>query len=154
MGFFLTFVCIFAFRQVLCTWRENVLALIHESKATTRADEHYRRAILSKVGCVQQVPRSQYRCWFRQGSGNTIRRTKNINIRATAKWESHLVFADVSETHLCDLMTFSLPSYSLEGRENQEHDIAVSVRWGREGMEEREECLEKCQGDPLKYFCI
>ncbi|KAF4789976.1 SFI1 centrin binding protein [Turdus rufiventris] len=36
-------------RQVLCTWRENVLALIHESKATTRADEHYRRAILSKV---------------------------------------------------------------------------------------------------------
>uniref|UniRef100_U3JY94 SFI1 centrin binding protein n=1 Tax=Ficedula albicollis TaxID=59894 RepID=U3JY94_FICAL len=36
-------------RQVLCTWRENVLALIRESKATTRADEHYRRAILSKV---------------------------------------------------------------------------------------------------------
>ncbi|XP_031984380.1 protein SFI1 homolog isoform X5 [Corvus moneduloides] len=32
-------------RQVLCTWRENALALIHESKA----DEHYRRAILSKV---------------------------------------------------------------------------------------------------------
>lgn len=85
MRLFLTFVCIFAFRQVLCTWRENVLALIHESKATTWADEHYRRAILSKVGCVQQVPRSQYRCWFRQGSGNTIRRTKNINIRATTK---------------------------------------------------------------------
>ncbi|XP_075574799.1 protein SFI1 homolog [Pelecanus crispus] len=35
--------------QLLCTWRENVLALIHEAKATTLADEHYRRAILSKV---------------------------------------------------------------------------------------------------------
>lgn len=130
MRLFLTFVCIFAFRQVLCTWRENVLALIHESKATTWADEHYRRAILSKVGCVQQVPRSQYRCWFRQGSGNTIRRTKNINIRATTKRDLQsgsliLFFADVSETHLCDLMAFCLPSsYSLEGRENQEHDIA------------------------------
>ncbi|OWK60198.1 Protein SFI1 [Lonchura striata] len=36
-------------RQVLCTWRENALALLHESEATTRADEHYRRTILSKV---------------------------------------------------------------------------------------------------------
>ncbi|KAM6377613.1 protein SFI1 homolog isoform 2-T2 [Pluvialis apricaria] len=36
-------------RQLLCIWRENALALIHEAKATTRADEHYRRAVLSKV---------------------------------------------------------------------------------------------------------
>lgn len=43
----------FAFRQLLCTWRENTLALIHEAKATTQADEHYRRAILSKVGSVR-----------------------------------------------------------------------------------------------------
>lgn len=49
MGLFLTSVCVFAFRQVVCTWRENALALIHETEATTRADEHYRRAILSKV---------------------------------------------------------------------------------------------------------
>lgn len=42
----------FAFRQLLCTWRENALALIHEAKATTRADEHYRRITLSKVGSV------------------------------------------------------------------------------------------------------
>ncbi|XP_039936467.1 protein SFI1 homolog isoform X3 [Hirundo rustica] len=36
-------------RQVLCTWKQNALALIRESKATAQADEHYRRAILSKV---------------------------------------------------------------------------------------------------------
>ncbi|XP_026715915.1 protein SFI1 homolog isoform X2 [Athene cunicularia] len=36
-------------RQLLCTWRENALALIHEDEAAIRADEHYRRAILSKV---------------------------------------------------------------------------------------------------------
>ncbi|XP_074777069.1 protein SFI1 homolog isoform X4 [Athene noctua] len=36
-------------RQLLCTWRENALALIHEDEAAIWADEHYRRAILSKV---------------------------------------------------------------------------------------------------------
>lgn len=81
-------------------WRENALALIHETEATTRADEHYRRAILSKVGSVQQVPRSHYQCWFRQGSDNTVRRTKNLNLRGTAKRDlqsgSLILFLQVS----------------------------------------------------------
>ncbi|KAK2522983.1 Sfi1 [Columba guinea] len=49
-------------RQVLCMWRENALALRCEAEATTCAEEHYRRAILSKVGSVQQIPRSKYQC--------------------------------------------------------------------------------------------
>lgn len=107
---------------MLCTWRQNALALIHESKATAQADEHYRRAILSKVGSVQQVPRPQYRCWLRQGSGNASRRTKNLTLRPTTKrsamWESHLVFTGLSETFLCELGAFSFPSSDLlEGRE-------------------------------------
>ncbi|XP_069727520.1 protein SFI1 homolog isoform X2 [Phaenicophaeus curvirostris] len=36
-------------RQLLHVWRENALALIREAEATSRADEHYRRAVLSKV---------------------------------------------------------------------------------------------------------
>ncbi|XP_062446424.1 protein SFI1 homolog isoform X2 [Rhea pennata] len=36
-------------RQLLHIWRENALALVHEAKAATRADQHYRRVILSKM---------------------------------------------------------------------------------------------------------
>lgn len=70
------FLIYFTFRQVLCMWRENALALRCEAKATTCAEEHYRRAILAKVGSVQQIPRSKYQCEFREGSGNAIQRTK------------------------------------------------------------------------------
>lgn len=56
--FFVLFCFDFAYRQILCKWRENALSLICEAKATAQAEAHYRRVILSKVCSVLQIPRS------------------------------------------------------------------------------------------------
>ncbi|KFV19713.1 Protein SFI1, partial [Tauraco erythrolophus] len=67
-------------RQLLCTWRENALALRREAKATTQADEHYRRAILSKVLLRWRYAASLQVCYRQQKRKAVMEARKHLDI--------------------------------------------------------------------------
>ncbi|KAM6052387.1 protein SFI1 homolog isoform 2-T4 [Chlamydotis macqueenii] len=67
-------------RQLLYTWRENALALAREAKAATRADEHYRRAILSKVLLQWRYTASLQVCCRQQKMTAVMEARKHLDI--------------------------------------------------------------------------
>ncbi|OXB64644.1 hypothetical protein ASZ78_008720 [Callipepla squamata] len=105
-------------RQILHIWRENALALIDERKATTQADEHYKRAILLKV-LLQWKYIASLRVYHRQQK-----------VAAVVEARKHLDTATAEERRTADESQTSL--YFLFVLE----DTAVAAAMGKAGDSE------------------
>ncbi|XP_053938140.1 protein SFI1 homolog isoform X2 [Cuculus canorus] len=129
--------------QHLHVWRENAFALIREAEATSRADEHYRRAVLSKVLL-------QWRCAAsRQGY---CRQQKSTAVMEARK---HLDIARLQSLFLRwkKLTRESLMLRAQQHRAVQHHQQHLLQKYLVKWKEYHQRCLRKAllqrQGDQL-----
>ncbi|KAL2298571.1 hypothetical protein Nmel_015573, partial [Mimus melanotis] len=120
-------------RQVLCAWRENVLALIHESKATTQADEHYRRAILSKV-----LLQWRDTAWLRACH-------RHLKVTAVVEARKHLELVRLQSLFLRwkEFMRESLVLRAQHHRAAQHHQQHLLQKYLVKWKNYHQQCLEK-----------
>ncbi|XP_063272068.1 protein SFI1 homolog isoform X2 [Prinia subflava] len=120
-------------RQVLCTWRQNALALIHESRAATQADEHYRRAVLSKV-----LLQWRDTAWLRACH-------RHLKVTAVAEARKHLDLVQLQSLflHWKELMRESVMLRAQHHRAAQHHQQHLLQKYLEKWKSYHQQCLGK-----------